>query len=442
MSSIDAIKNKVTPTAQQWQQYQLEDKIEPKFQELRADEKYKNWTDEELRDYAASMIANASLRTATLGRNSLLNQIGLPPNPDWAQYSYEEILQMQDGGVKIPDDVLDWAHSMQASNTVDYELDTGDGSDSNDSEMLLSGMNGMGESAKVKAAKSMNRKAILQEEAIAQAAQEFQKYSTELDVVADNAQAIQSQTLKKVEAMMAEFQAIDAKVKSGEQLTDGEKTRYGELGILVNNEVQRSSVQIEGFTSDFDEISKLMQQSSQKIQAGQNYADNTEFMGRLIAEPEAKHDRVAVRGNKRANDGSFGVVGRLKSAMLAKDFGSTSQETGFTLESIVLDSDKAIKKISEQMKTMTTDIETGDAEVETEVETTETTPEVGAVVDEKPVDEVEPPANDDNLEELPPATEGAEQENVFAEDEDINDIDTIVKRQQRQEPKTPSQEIV
>ena len=38
----------------------------------------------------------------------------------WAQFTFEEILQMESDGINIPKEVLDWAHSMQDSDATDY----------------------------------------------------------------------------------------------------------------------------------------------------------------------------------------------------------------------------------------------------------------------------------------------------------------------------------
>lgn len=40
----------------------------------------------------------------------------------WAGYSYEEIIQMENSGVKIPQEVLLWAHAQQESDVTAYEV--------------------------------------------------------------------------------------------------------------------------------------------------------------------------------------------------------------------------------------------------------------------------------------------------------------------------------
>lgn len=43
-------------------------------------------------------------------------------DPNWQGYSYEEIIQMENNGVKIPQEVLLWAHAQQESDIVSYEI--------------------------------------------------------------------------------------------------------------------------------------------------------------------------------------------------------------------------------------------------------------------------------------------------------------------------------
>lgn len=87
------------------------------------------------------------------------------------------------------------------------------------------------------------------------------------------------------------------KPKAGEEMTQDEKARYGQLGFLMDNEVKSSTVQIENFTTDFDRISKLMQGVSKEAKVAQDYASDTTFTANLITQYESQHNERTVTGS-------------------------------------------------------------------------------------------------------------------------------------------------
>lgn len=443
MSSLDAIKKAVQPTVQQYVNYTLPDRLEEKFQELRADPRFNNWSDNQLREFAAGVLEKSTLQASQHDVKNALSASNKPMDSEWSQYSYEEILEMEDAGVVIPEEFLKWAHSMQASNTVDYLLDTGDTANINDSENLKSDVGDAGNPGKIKTAKAMNKQVLLQEEVLKEATIEFERYSNELDSVSNDAQSLQAANLKQVQTMMDEFKTLDAKVKNGEELSQGEKARYGELGTMMDNQINSSNVQIENFTADFDEITKLMTGISKEAKVAQDYANAVSLNAKLITEYESKHNAVSVSGNNHIFDGTTGTIGVLRANSVARDFSVTSIENADSLQSATFESAQSIKTLGAQMKGLTTEIDDGNENVSDTVE------ETGTEVSETP----EPVQNDKKI-ELPPTEDDPEiieqvnkqndlrEENVFAKEEDLNDINSILKRQQRKEPQLPPQDVI
>ena len=37
----------------------------------------------------------------------------LPPDEEWVNFTYDEIIEMADNGTVVPDDVLKWAYAKQ-----------------------------------------------------------------------------------------------------------------------------------------------------------------------------------------------------------------------------------------------------------------------------------------------------------------------------------------
>lgn len=443
MTSIESIKKIVYPS--KYEPYQPSELLQQKIQELKNNPDFANWPDEYIEDYAQSLILKSNTSINLLNLEASFKKLGKPLDPEWSQYSYEEILQMEDNGVNVPEEFLEWAHSMQSTNTVEYELDTGDVNDINDADGLSADIGDAGNMGKKNVAKVFNKQVAAQEEILKQCTQEFEQYSSNLDTVTDDAQTVQNNTLKKVQEMMSEWEALDAKAKKGEQLTEDEKSRYGQLGVLMSNEVQNSLVQIDNFTSDFDQISKLMRSASKEAKVAQDYANDTSYVGSLLTEYETAHKSRVVVGNNQIFDGATGVVDLLKSNTVGKNLVVESIKAGGNLQDVTFGSDKSIKKVSAQIKKITGDIDSSNSSI-SDIVTDGGQADVGAVkpnTEDKPV---EPPPTEDNPDVIAQINQNneteEEQDNVFAQDEDLNNINTILKHQRKQAPKIQPQDVI
>lgn len=440
MYSIESIKQKVNMALLK-PSVMKTSLLDDKIAELKKDPKYSGWSDDLLEDYASSIIKKANSSAVMLNINYSSEKLGHPLDPEWSQFSYEEILQMEDNGVVIPEEFLEWAHSMQSSNVVEYELDTGDVNDINDSDGLKTDIGEAGYMGKKDVAKVFNKQVQAQEEILAKAAAEFEQYSAKLEVAADDTQTVQNNALKKVQEMMSEWQIIDTKVKNGEELSQDEKARYGQLGLMMNNEVKSSTVQIENFTSDFNEITKLMQAASKEAKVAQDYASDTSYVGQLITEYEVAHNSRMASGNNHIFDGATGVVDLLKSNTIGKNLAVTSIKDGNELQSITFKSDRSIKKVNAQMRSMTVNIASGDERM---VETVADGQAAASAVpqSEEKTNPIEPPPSEENSEILDKISKKDEDDNLFTDEEDFNNINSVVKRQQKQVPKIQPQDNI
>ena len=440
MSSIQSIRKKVMQDMFTQHVYKQNTNLQDLMDSFKGNPNFSGWSEADLKEYALSVLSDHNQRTLLGDMSVSLQKQNRPDAPEWLQYTYEEILEMEDNGVEIPKEVSEWAHSMADSNTVEYQLDTGDVNDINDADGLAADVGDAGDMGKKNVTKVFNKQVAAQEEILTQAEKEFQQYSSQLEVSADDAQSIQNNALKKVQEMMNEWQTLDAKAKRGEELTPDEKSRYGQLGLLMDNEVKSSTVQIENFTIDFDRISKLMQGASKEAKVAQDYASDTTFTAGLITEYEAKHNARVFTGNNMIFDGATGVVDLLKANTIGKNLAVTSIKSGNVLQNVTFTSDKSIKKVASQMKSMTDDIDRGDENITDTVAEGELKAKTEAPV--KKDDTPEPPTTEDNPDVLAQLSKEKESENVFAENEDFNNIDTILKRQQRKAPKQEPEQII
>ena len=443
MSSIDALKKRLLEasfykTTDSDSIYTVDDRVE----DLKKDPKYAGWTDDELYNYAYKIISSQNASSYAQFMKGIHQQLGLVGDGEWSEYTYEEILQMEDNGVVIPDDVLKWAHSMQASNVVEYEIESGDANDVNDTDSTKSDVGEAGNMGLANIAKVFTKKVVLQESVLAEAEKNFEQYSTQLNIASEDALTVQNNALKEIQAMMNEWQAIDNKVKNGETLSADEQAKYGELGILMNNTVNNSTVQIANYMTDFDEISKLLQTTSKEAKIAQDYANDTSFTGALIAEYEASPKSSASTNYSHVYTGAVGIVDLIKSNAIGKNLSVAAIQQSGHLQNAAFNTDKSIKEVSKIMSNMTDEVDTGSRNISLVV-----SENANEAVGQEPKKEETPPPQDVTAEgeELPPPPENEEDDenkNVFAEQEDFNDINSIIKRQQKQAPKQEPQDII
>ena len=443
MSSIDALKKRLMEasyykTINSGNSYTVEDRVE----DLKQNPDFAGWSDEDLYNYAKSLFDQRNERVYRQFIEGINKNLGIHGDGEWSQFTYEEILQMDDNGVQIPDEVLKWAHSMQASNVVDYEIESGDANDVNDTDSTKSDVGEAGNTGLTNIAKVFFFFFILQEAVLQEAEKNFEQYSTQLNTASDDALAVQNNALKEVQNMMNQWQAIDNKVKAGETLSADEQAKYGELGLLMSNIVNNSTVQIANYMSDFDEISKLMQATSKEAKIAQDYANDTSFTGSLIAEYESSPKSSASTNYSHVYTGAVGIVDLIKSNAIGKNLSVAAIQQSGHLQNTAYSADKSIKEVSKIMNNMTDDVESGSRNISLVV--SENASE--AVSQEPKNEETSPPADvTPEGEEIPAPPENSEDnenKNVFAQEEDFNNIDSIIKRQQKQAPNPESQDII
>lgn len=443
VSSVQSLKSKMD--IEKYKPQTREDLLAKKIEELKSDPNYAGWSDLELEDYAVSSIM--AMNAATQLRHSK-RMLALSDKPDdriWSQFTYEEILQMEDDGEIIPEEFLEWAHSMEDADISNYEITDESTADEGSADAVKAEVGGGGEVAEQRSAKALSKKVVMQEDVIKQTQREFEQYSTEIESMTSEVQLSQTQSLQKVQAMMTEWQVLDNKAKRGEPLKADELAKYSELGSMMNNEVVASTVQITRFTADFDEISNLMQEASTESKKAQDFALEASFMAKLIAPNESKHKYTVVASNSGFT-GSFGMVDMLKSAAIGQNVALNTIKKGNDLRGEAFNSDKAVKEMTEQMKSMTESVNSGNNNISKTVnESRNKSPNS----DNNEVRDVENPKPNDKTEDLvaPPIKDkkgGAKnsEENVFTQEEDFNDIDLLLKKEQQKAPEPEVDNVI
>ena len=443
VSSVQALKSQMS--LEKYKPQAREDILTKMIEEMKQDPKYADWSELQIQDYAATSIMAMNAATRQRHTQGILALTDKPDDRIWSQFTYEEILQMEDDGIVIPEEFLEWAHSMEDTDVSNYELTEESSADETSVESVKAEVGGGGQVAEQRSAKALSKKVLMQEDTIKQTQQEFEQYSTQIETMTSEVQLSQTQSLQKVQSMLTEWQALDDKAKNGEQLKPDELVKYGELGAMMNNEVVASTVQITGFTADFDEISNMMKTASTESQKAQDFALEASFMARLVAPEENKHNFKSISSNAGFS-GSFGLIDILKSAAIGQNAALNTIKKGNDLRGEAFNSDKAIKEMSEQMKSMTESVNTENASISRSANLAQSNkseqnkPEVGDV---KEQNQPQPP---ENLESLPvnKSKENSEnsEDNVFAQEEDFNDINLLLKKEQQKAPEPEIDNVI
>lgn len=266
-------------------------------------------------DYARSLELQ-KMRGAHNEIYSNLSSIYEITDPEWAGYSYEEIIEMENNGYKIPDDVLQWAHAQQQADVTSYVVITDDASTDDYSSTEEAKDDNSLDNIRQKAIKYITQADNSIKETELQV-QEFQKKIQKANDIKKEQEDSYKESMNKINDLTSEWKTLDNKNKNG-ALTKSEQKRYIELGKLLNGKdgtlmsnIQQDSAELDDFLSSLEslntKIDKNLEISQDVIQAGRelgkfsrNYNDN-----------QSPHvtTGVVMKDTGLLSDVLFGVVG-------------------------------------------------------------------------------------------------------------------------------------
>lgn len=180
---------------------------------------------------------------------------------NWRGYSYEEIIQMKNSGVKIPEEVLLWAEAQQESDVIAYEVISDEASiDDNTTTEEVAGDTNIN-SLQTKAKFYINKAEDTQENN-KQKIEEFDTLSNKVTQIKNEKESSYKNAINEISKLTNELEELDEKNKNG-TLTQSEAKRYKELGKLVNtknntavNNMLKNSYEIDEFLSSIDSLNK------------------------------------------------------------------------------------------------------------------------------------------------------------------------------------------
>ncbi len=190
---------------------------------------------------------------------------GLKLDPVWGKYSPEEIIQMENEGVNIPQDIIDIAHSIIESSGANYEGgedEEGTGETTTEKEPFL--------------------------ELVPKAQKHIEKCEEKREKIDDKIQDMLGETaknkksflesrqskldeLKEYEEKIREWRHLQDKINNGEELTDSEARKYAQITGMLQEKNHKSS----DFTMDKNKIAMSLNDINILAVLGEKLADET-----------------------------------------------------------------------------------------------------------------------------------------------------------------------
>lgn len=308
-------------------------RLKAKYGNKYSDEYYLNYSS---RDSYIRMVENFSESKRT---NAAMCAV---QDPNWQGYSYEEIIQMENNGVKIPQEVLLWAHAQQESDIVSYEIiesealndnntSTGEISNSSDINTLL-------KNAQIYTVKSTSAQKTAEEEA-----ERYSELSTQAKKIQSENKNTYKDELEKISKLTKEWKQLDTKNKNG-TLNSSEKNRYNELSKTINSESNNNNKKEVAFNEkELDELLSSMNGLSEKT------TENTKIADETIQASEALSNKIKTYNTSQQTHNSMGVL----------DEGSFDNPiTGtnaFSIESVSMEAGKNLENQSNETDAILTE---------------------------------------------------------------------------------------
>lgn len=310
--------------------------VEPLIAKLKADPKYAKFSEAELYEYAYGVVSlrqNEMLKYGLKAASTSLNN-GKPNDPMWSQYTYQEILAMEENGVLIPDDFLDWAHAMHDSDTLSYEIE-GESEDSNTFENLDAESSNITKSDIQKKAQAFASKAEAQETLINDETEKAKPLSAQVEAKQNEIEKAQKLSLDKIQDMTKEWNILDKKFQDGEELSSVEQKRYKELGTLLNGQQNDIIAKADSLNSDIDELMVQMDKVSSLVSTNNRIGDELSDIGLRLAGLEGGEKKAFLPNYK--NTGVTGLTASFYYAALGNNMSAETLQVNSRLQFDTMD---------------------------------------------------------------------------------------------------------
>lgn len=323
-------------------EYAVKDVIPDMVAELQADPKYAGYTAEQL-----ELIARAKLNTlnglVVSGEfASAIPNDGRPTGSKWSQYSYEEILAMEQNGVNIPKEFTDWAHSMQDSDATNYVMDESELNNSSTLGEMDQATENSQDSLQAKA-KAYAKKCEQQEENLNNAVTNLAPKKDKAEQIQRQAKTEQENGMKQLTDMAKRWNELDKKLQNGEELTELEQREYAQLNKSLNGANADLRRQMTDTVNSLDDIVTAMDGISNDIDSNIDLSAQTIELANTLAGVQKGYNPTSVP-NKIV---PFMVVGELANMIYGAKGQSIAKDTvdaGIDLQELSNDTQVEINK--------------------------------------------------------------------------------------------------
>lgn len=277
------------------------------------------------------LIAMEKCNIADIEGNA--KQSGEVLDSTWSQYSYEEILQMEENGVVIPKEILALAHAEQDNDATTYEIAINEA----EQEQSIEDENSIQQSDDTATKKSSFFELIAKASAKIDLSEEKQEQIkqaiNELNPIANQAEDTKSKFLKdqknaleKLKDIVKEWQDIKEKANKGEKLTPAEEKRYEELSQLFESQSQENKNITNSATDEIKEITKSLREIDALAQKGSQIGAETEDLGNQLIDFTGKN---SAKATSKTISQDIGIIG----AMIAMALGKRTANEAVTVGS-------------------------------------------------------------------------------------------------------------
>lgn len=266
-------------------------------------------------------------------------------NASWAQFTYIEIIQMEEQGVLIPEEVLAWAHSMQDADCTNYE--TSDSFSSDDaSNIEQENAESSKESQLItlkKAAQAMIGQCEKNENDVSSQADTIDAMKKEAESKKNQSETLQREALNQIENIIDEWKALESKLKRNIPLSETEQKRFDELSALLNQETKQYQNEMNSIDLDFNSIASELNEIDSLNKNTDDLSRETEVIGKKITESESKHKYTSTSATTNILTGINGVI---ISSSLSKGLAQTAIQAGITTNQFSQDVQTEVNEVA------------------------------------------------------------------------------------------------
>ena len=320
--------------------------VENIFNQLKGNSRYAGLSEDQLYDIANEISIGAMyMRIGSIySRQIDILDPFYGENAIWANFTYDEIIGMEEEGVVIPEEVLAWAHSMQDADPTSYETtNVSEDQDASGIEQDINNTNSSNVIDLKKGTQALVNKNEDNQNVIANQVNEVTAMSKDLENKLSQAEAVQQDSLSKIQGLVDEYQALESKLKKNIPLSETEQQRFNELSSLLNNETKQYQKEMSNIDVDFEDIAATLNDIDQSSKQSEAISQATDSMVEQLVEREAEHRFTNV---STAPDVYNGIVSLIMNGAQAKTLTHIAQNVGIITERDIKDIQSDLNEIA------------------------------------------------------------------------------------------------